>query len=779
MRHALRSWLLLWIALLPAVGIGAPEDGPPPRLDYIDGSVSFWRTGAADWAPARVNTPLATDDALYGASGDGFEVQAGARAWVRGAGATQMQLTDADPAHLQFGLTAGRLALDMQAMPVAGGSVEIDTPNGAWTIRDPGYYRFDVDDRGTRGVTRHGGRLVVTLGNSQTLSLDPDQTLLVSGTDNPALDPQGAPAPDGWDDWNFGRSRSLLAAPVTHRLPEGIWGGAELESHGRWRSVPDYGQVWVPNDVPRDWAPYSRGRWVNDPGYGWTWVDDAAWGWAPFHYGRWVRTSDTWAWAPGPAPARPAYAPALVGWLGHPGRPGVGWVALGWGEPAVPWWGRRDVAGRPWWGGWGGPHIVNRAPVDDTVIVRNFDASRIRYANADDGRGVRMLPTDDFARGARGFRPVPDAELRDWQAVGPRFDVRAQAAARVAAEGRAAPPPAALLARPVLATRTAPVEALPVAPGRKAHAEAGSPAGAPPARLGPPPRLVRPGAPAPAAAVAHAAPASGPETRAAPAPVPGVTPDPHHATLPPPPPGAHPAAAADPHAAPPADGHVPPASAHASPPAPGPAVPLPGAPAAAPADARATLPPATHTAPPAVPAPASSPAAHAAPPPVVHAAPPADAHGAAPPAAHATPAAPPAPPSAQGHAAPPPVHAAGPAEAHTAPAPAGHVPPAPVPEHVAPPPAEHAPPPTASHAAPPPVAPAPQVHAAPAPAPHAAPPVEHAPPPAASHAAPPPVAHAAPPPAAAPAAAPHPAPHAGAEHGNPHDCKDHPGPECH
>ena len=37
----------------------------PPRLSYMNGEVSFWRPGAADWGPAQVNTPLAPGDELY------------------------------------------------------------------------------------------------------------------------------------------------------------------------------------------------------------------------------------------------------------------------------------------------------------------------------------------------------------------------------------------------------------------------------------------------------------------------------------------------------------------------------------------------------------------------------------------------------------------------------------------------------------------------------------------------------------------------------------------
>src|SRR5262249_41105155 len=83
------------------------------------------------------------------------------------------------------------------------------------------------------------------------------------------------------------------------------------------------------------------------------WVDTEPWGWAPFHYGRWVFVDGYWAWAPGPIIVRPAYAPALVAFFaGVSGR--LAWVALGWGEPCVPWWGPPRFVGAPWWGGGGG-----------------------------------------------------------------------------------------------------------------------------------------------------------------------------------------------------------------------------------------------------------------------------------------------------------------------------------------------------------------------------------------------------------------------------------------
>src|SRR6267143_5247794 len=61
----------------------APIGRTPPRLSYVDGEVSFWRTGAAGWAPAQVNTALAPGDETYTGNRGNLEIQIGARAFVR------------------------------------------------------------------------------------------------------------------------------------------------------------------------------------------------------------------------------------------------------------------------------------------------------------------------------------------------------------------------------------------------------------------------------------------------------------------------------------------------------------------------------------------------------------------------------------------------------------------------------------------------------------------------------------------------------------------------
>src|SRR5678815_1683666 len=74
----------------------------PPRLSYMNGDVSFWRPGAADWGPAQVNTPLAPGDELYTGGNGNIELQVGGRAFVRAWTDTQMGLVNQEPDFVQL-----------------------------------------------------------------------------------------------------------------------------------------------------------------------------------------------------------------------------------------------------------------------------------------------------------------------------------------------------------------------------------------------------------------------------------------------------------------------------------------------------------------------------------------------------------------------------------------------------------------------------------------------------------------------------------------------------
>src|SRR5882724_1605776 len=116
-------------AAAPAAGpdTSAPIRRTPPRLSYVDGEVSFWRPGAADWAPAQINTALVPGDETYTGNRGNLEIQIGARAFVRAWGDTQLGLVNQEPDFLQPKISAGHVSLDLRGVE-PGRTVEIDTP---------------------------------------------------------------------------------------------------------------------------------------------------------------------------------------------------------------------------------------------------------------------------------------------------------------------------------------------------------------------------------------------------------------------------------------------------------------------------------------------------------------------------------------------------------------------------------------------------------------------------------------------------------------------------
>lgn len=405
------------------------EAGPtPPRLSLIIGEASFWRPGAEDWVQARLNLPLAAGDALYTGPTASAELQIGARAFVRMDERTQVELTGLEPDYLQFSVVAGRASFDLRTLR-AGQSIEVDTPRAAFTLERAGYYVVEVGADQTRFVTRRGGRATVTSADNDSRSLAPSEEAVLWGEGRPAVEIRPAPEPDGWDRWNYERSARLFEAPPTHALPDEIYGANELDRYGRWRQDPRYGRVWIP-DVAPDWVPYSTGEWIFDPYYGWTWLDDAPWGWAPFHYGRWVFVEGYWAWTPGPTLVRPVYAPALVAFFDFEpgaavrvgiGAPSVSWVALGWGEPLCPWWGPSGFAGSAWWGGWGGPRVVNDVVVHHTTVI---NVTNITYRNSRVPKAMLAVHRDRFGHGRVRPARADVAELRDARPVSGRLKVK-------------------------------------------------------------------------------------------------------------------------------------------------------------------------------------------------------------------------------------------------------------------------------------------------------------------------------------------------------------------
>ena len=508
-RLGISGILVLILVAQTAVGLGAvqaaeSDDGAigrtPPRLSYADGEVSYFRPGAQDWAPAQINTPLAPGDELYTGNRGNLELQIGARAYVRAWGDSQLGLVNHEPDFLQIKVTAGHVTLDLRTVD-PGRTVEIDTPQAAFTIERAGYYRVDVTQSGSSFVTRRSGQATMTPAGGQAVTIASSEEVVLEGAETPTVRSYVAPEIDVWDRWNYARTDELIDAISSRYVPSGVYGVDDLDHHGDWRVVPTYGSVWVPQGVPAGWAPYSTGRWVMDPYYGWTWVDTAPWGWAPYHYGRWVFVSGYWAWAPGPVVVRPVYAPALVAFFGPPsvrvaiGVPGVSWVALSWGEPLLPWWGRPQFVGRPTWVGWGGPRVVNNVVVNRTTVVNVTNINVYRNTNVQNA--VVAVREDHFGRGPVQQARITQVDTRHLEPARAPVRVAPDASSFVASSGRGTRPPDHTLTRSVVATRAprreaqndpARAEGGRTNGGRADVPRAGNDAEAPPPRIVPAPR---------------------------------------------------------------------------------------------------------------------------------------------------------------------------------------------------------------------------------------------------------------------------------------------------
>jgi hypothetical protein len=140
----------------------------------------------------------------------------------------------------------------------------------------------------------------------------------------------------------------------------------------------------------------------------------------------------------------------------------VWWVALGWGEPVVPWWGRPDYRGRAHWDGWGGPRVA-------------FDMANYRYHNADLPRAVLTAPDGTFGR--ERFHAIADSHLRrdDFAPVRGDLPIKPSRFSLYGGAPRGYQPPRDVMSRPVVSTRPPRERSLPwKATGPAIQPQAGS-----------------------------------------------------------------------------------------------------------------------------------------------------------------------------------------------------------------------------------------------------------------------------------------------------------------
>ena len=459
MFHTLR--LVITVALL---GCAAAAYADPParvgRLNHAAGAVSFAPAEAPDqWTQAALNRPLTAGDRLWADNGGRAEFHIGSTA-VRLGARTSLDVLNLNDDTLQFRLAQGAANIRVRHLD-PGDTVEIATPAGAVLIREPGSYRVSVDPQSdsSRVVVNFGRAQVVTA--TQSFNVPSSQAVSFAPNMNPAFELAAYAGSDEFDRWSAERDRREDRIVSTRYVSPHMTGYEDLDEHGTWRTLPEYGAVWVPTRVASGWAPYRHGHWVWVSPWGWTWVDDAPWGYAPSHYGRWVWTGGYWAWAPGRVVARPVYAPALVAFVGGShfhvrasSGPAVGWFPLGWRDPYIPSYRASPTYVRN----------VNVTHVTNVTNITNMynnpaAANRVNFANRNNPDAVTVVSRQAFASArpvAQSTVRVAPTELAKAEVVQakPPAEPERASVARQRTEQR---PPATVAAREVVAV-TAPAK---------------------------------------------------------------------------------------------------------------------------------------------------------------------------------------------------------------------------------------------------------------------------------------------------------------------------------
>ena len=442
------------------------QDDPPSRvarLGHMEGSVSFQPAGESEWVEAVQNRPMTTGDKLWADRDSRAEVQLGSST-IDLAPNTGFSFLNLDDRTIQIQLSAGSVNVRVYDLD-RDSDYEIDTPNQAFIIHEPGRYRVESSENGDYTVVTIRQGEGESTGNGQSYTIHQGQRVTFRGTNSLNADVEQIGEQDQFDRWSDDRERRYEDSPSARYCSRQVVGFEDLDEYGNWGPSPDYGYVWYPRVEP-GWAPYHYGHWAWIDPWGWTWVDDASWGYAPFHYGRWVFVGSRWGWVPGPREVRPVYAPALVAFVGGVGvgmGANVAWFPLGPREVYVPSY--RVSRG-----------YVNRVNVTNTtvnvtqvtnvynttIVNNNTTINNVTYVNRNVHGAVTAVPQQAFATAqpvGRSAVVVDQSQLRRGPvsaraAVPPApqavLGVHANTANRVAA------PPQTVASRTVIARNTPP-----------------------------------------------------------------------------------------------------------------------------------------------------------------------------------------------------------------------------------------------------------------------------------------------------------------------------------
>ncbi|HEX3860601.1 MAG TPA: DUF6600 domain-containing protein [Stellaceae bacterium] len=448
------------------------------RVSTVEGEAAIRPAAApktagkpADWSDsAAVNDPVAAGMSVRTGKEGRMKLRSGPETIALSA-ATELDLAQLDAGGTQIVLRRGRIGIRLSQLDPAH-SIEVDMPRGGVWLLTPGDYDITAGDAHTPSrVATFDGRArfvgkgsdtMIATGSAATLNGSDPVVATSGGIASGGAAPGGVASDDAsfhgakpdspesdsfvaW--WRSNPANAADRDPGAQALryvsPE-MTGYAALDGNGTWEDIAGYGAVWFPKAVADDWAPYRDGHWRWVAPWGWTWIDDMPWAFAPSHYGRWARLTaaepgrERWGWVPGKPAEHPAYAPAVVAFLGTAGvglscpdafAPGVAWFPLAPGEVYWPAYTDNPETIR----------ALNVASVPPATALASGDGSKppaaVLTAEYRNRRFASVVPRTVFL----GGRPVAPALVK-------LPDIRLDNAPVLAGSPQIAPPPRAPVA---------------------------------------------------------------------------------------------------------------------------------------------------------------------------------------------------------------------------------------------------------------------------------------------------------------------------------------------
>ena len=360
--------LILCLPFLGFAGLGSAraDDIAPTRIgrvSAVDGMVSL-RPSGGEWSDSAINDPVAAGMSVRTGGQARAQLRVGADTIALSA-ATRIEVGRLDESATQVAVPQGRIGVHLAGLD-PGSSIEIDLPHGGVWLLAAGDYDISAGDEKTPG------RVAALTGSAHVVADGIDTTVatgsaLALSSGSRAVAKLDGGVRDEFLAWWRPPGGDEIGPQALRFVSPDMTGYEALDAGGTWEEAEGYGEVWYPNVVAQSWAPYRYGHWRWLATWGWTWIDDMPWGFAPSHYGRWARIDDRWAWVPGPRVDHPAYAPALVAFLG---TAGVGLSYPDGNGPAVAWF--PLAPGEVYWPGY----------TSDLEVIRRINAGAVHNVAA-------------------------------------------------------------------------------------------------------------------------------------------------------------------------------------------------------------------------------------------------------------------------------------------------------------------------------------------------------------------------------------------------------------